>query len=45
MEEIIDSIEDAYGEFPGAPETLNDADVIDCHCGEEEFGGISIACL
>ena len=36
---------EGYSEFAGAPEALNDADMVDCHCGEEELGGVGVAGL
>ena len=42
---IVKTCERAYGEFARAPEPLDDADVIDGHCGEEKLSGVGIACL
>lgn len=34
-----------YGEFTGSPKPLNQTQVVDCHCSEEEFRGVGVACL
>ncbi len=36
---------EAYGEFSRTPESLNDAEVVECHGGEEQLGGVCVACL
>ena len=35
----------AYGEFSRAPQTLNDAEVVERHGGEQEFCGVVVAGL
>lgn len=36
---------EAYGELPRTPEPFNDADMVDCHGGKEQLGGVCVACL
>lgn len=35
----------AYGEFSRAPQTLNDAEMVERHGGEQEFCGVVVAGL
>ncbi len=36
---------EAYGELPRTPEPFNDANMVDCHGGKEQLGGVCVAYL